>query len=218
MTGSPIQLLGAPIPALRILRALVLAGLAAFVIRTALLALESPWQVDDFPEALAIKVELLPWIFPVHMITGGLALLLVPLTYMLRRQARWHRPLGRVTAVVVAVAGITAFPVALIVPVTHVSAVGFAAQGAVWLILLGFGLHYIRRRQVAQHRAFMLLMAATTSGAVFFRVYLALWAIFGDLRHYEAFYALDAWIAWSLPLAAMAIFLKRTGSFRGDHR
>ncbi len=199
---------------MRVLRALALAALAAFVIRTAWLALESPWQVDDFPEALAIKAELLPLIFPLHMITGGLALLLVPLTFILRRHARWHRPVGRVTALVVAVAGITAFPVALVAPVTTVSAWGFAAQGAVWLILLGFGLHHVRRRQVAQHRAFMLLMAATTSGAVFFRVYLALWAIFGDLRHYEAFYALDAWIAWSLPLAAMAIFLKRTGGFR----
>ena len=199
---------------MRVLRALALAALAAFVIRTALLALESPWQVDDFPEALAIKVELLPWIFPLHMISGGLALLLVPLTFTLRRQARWHRPIGRVTAVVVAVAGLTAFPVALVAPVTQVSAWGFAAQGIAWLILLGFGLYHIRARRVAQHRAFMLLMAATTSGAVFFRVYLALWAIFGDLRHYEAFYALDAWLAWSLPLAAMAIFLKRTGGFR----
>ena len=197
---------------------MALAALAAFVIRTALLALESPWQVDDFPEALAIKAELLPLIFPVHMISGGLALLLVPLTFMLRRRPRWHRPVGRMTAMVVAVAGFTAFPVALVVPVTIVSAWGFAAQGTAWLILLGLGLHNIRRGRVARHRAFMLLMAATTTGAVFFRIYLALWAIWGDLRHYEAFYALDAWMAWSLPLAAMAIFLKRTGGFRGVPR
>ena len=186
--------------------------------RTALLAFESPWQVDDFPEALAIKAELLPWIFPLHMISGGLALLLVPLTFMLRRRPRWHRPAGRVTAVVVTIAGLSAFPVALIAPVTRVSAWGFAAQGAVWLVLLALGLYNIRRGRVAQHRAFMLLMAATTTGAVFFRVYLALWAIWGDLRHYEAFYALDAWIAWSLPLIATAFFLKRTGGFRGVPR
>ena len=64
----------------------------------------------------------------------------------------------------------------------------------------------------------MLLMAATTPGAIFFRIYLALWAIFGNFRHYEAFYAIDAWIAWTLPLAAMAIFLKRTGAGPLDHR
>ena len=101
---------------------------------------------------------------------------------------------------------------------TRISAWGFAAQGAAWLVLLALGLYNIRRGRVAQHRAFMLLMAATTTGAVFFRVYLALWAIWGDLRHYEAFYALDAWIAWSLPLIATAFFLKRTGGFRGVPR
>ncbi len=203
---------------MRLLRLLVLAGLALFVIRTALLALQSPWQVDDFPEALAIKVELLPVVFPLHMITGGLALLLVPLTFLLRRRPRWHRPAGRFTAGIVLLAGLSAFPVALIAPVTPVSAWGFAAQGATWLVLLTMGLRQIRARRPRQHRAFMLMMAAVTTGAVFFRIYLALWAIWGDMQHYEAFYAADAWLAWTLPLAAMAFFLKRTGGFRGDPR
>ena len=197
---------------------MILAALAVFVILTAVKALRSPWQVDDFPEALAVKAELLPWLFPLHMIAGGLVLLLIPATLVVRRHARWHRPLGRVTALVVLVAGLTAFPVALIAPVTPVSAWGFAAQGAVWLVLLGIGLRNIKLRRLHAHRAAMLLMAATTTGALFFRVYLALWAIFGDLRHYEAFYAADAWIAWSLPLAATAIFLKRTGAGPFDHR
>ena len=61
-------------------------------------------------------------------------------------------------------------------------------------------------------------MAATTSGAILFRIYLALWAMLGNFRHYEAFYAIDAWIAWTLQLAAMAIFLKRTGASPFDHR
>ncbi len=185
---------------------------------TALKALRSPWLVDDFPEALAIKVELMPWLFPLHMIAGGLVLLLIPLTIFAQRSPRWHRPLGRVTAAVVLIAGLTAFPVALIAPVTRVSAWGFAAQGAVWLVLLGIGLRNVWLRRLHAHRAAMLLMAATATGAIFFRVYLALWAIFGDLRHYEAFYAADAWIAWSLPLAATAIFLKRTGAGPLDHR
>ena len=200
------------------MRWIVLAALALFVIQTALKALRAPWQVDDFPEALAVKAELLPWLFPLHMVAGGLVLLLIPVTLLVRRHARWHRPLGRITALVVLVAGLTAFPVALIAPVTPVSAWGFAAQGAVWLVLLALGLRNIRLRRVQAHRAAMLLMAATTSGAVFFRVYLALWALFGNYRHYETFYAADAWIAWSLPLAAMAIFLKRTGAGPFDHR
>ena len=200
------------------MRFFVLAVIGLFVIKTALKALRSPWLVDDFPEALAIKVELMPWLFPLHMIAGGLVLLLIPATLLVRHRARWHRPLGRVTAAVVLIAGLTAFPVALIAPVTRVSAWGFAAQGATWLVLLGIGLRNVRLKRLHAHRAAMLLMAATTTGAVFFRVYLALWALFGDLRHYEMFYAADAWIAWSLPLAATAFFLRGTGASPFDHR
>ena len=196
----------------------ILAALGLLVIQTALKALRSPWQVDDFPEALAIKVELLPWLFPLHMVAGGLVLLLIPATLLVRHRPRWHRPLGRITALVVLTAGLTAFPVAMIAPVTPVSAWGFAAQGAVWLVLLMLGLRNIRLRRPRAHRAAMLLMAATTTGAVFFRVYLALWALFGNYRYFDAFYAADAWIAWTLPLAAMAIFLKRTGAGPFDHR
>ena len=206
-------------PRLRaVVTAVLLAAIGLFVIHTAILALRAPWLVDDFPEALAVKAELLPWLFPLHMITGGLALIAVPLTLLLRRRARWHRLAGRITAMIVLIAGLTAFPVALVAPVTPLSAWGFAAQGAIWLVLLGLGLWHGHHRRIAAHRAAMLFMAATTSGALFFRIYLALFAIWGDARHYEAFYALNAWLAWSVPLLAMAVFLKRTGALARDLR
>ncbi|MGB7655927.1 MAG: DUF2306 domain-containing protein [Novosphingobium sp.] len=205
-------------PARRAVRWAILAGLTLFVSYTAAKALYSPWLVDDFPEDLAIKVELLPLVFPLHMITGGLALVLVPAAIAARRFPRWHRPLGRIAAADVAVAGLTAFPVALIEPVTTGSALGFSAQGTVWLLLLALGIANIRRGRPRAHRAAMLLMAATTSGAVFFRIYLALYAMIGGYRHYHLFYAADAWTAWSLPLLAMAIWLKRTGASPFDHR
>ena len=114
------------------MRWIVLAALALFVIQTALKALRAPWQVDDFPEALAVKVELLPWLFPLHMIAGGLVLLLIPATLVVRRHARWQRPLGRVTALVVLVAGLTAFPVALIAPVTPAAGPDTRVRTACW--------------------------------------------------------------------------------------
>jgi len=169
----------------------------------------SAFANDDFPESLAIKVELLPLIFPLHMITGGLALMLLPLAIGLRPRPAWHRLFGRIAAVDVLLAGATAFPVAWVAPVTVWSAAGFTAQATTWLSLLALGIRNICLRRVEAHRTCMLLMAATTSGAVFFRVYLALWAMLGARRQFETFYACDAWIAWLLPLALTALAIGR---------
>lgn len=193
----------------QMVRVLILSGISAFVLYTAAKALLSAFANDDFPESLAVKVELLPLIFPLHMISGGLALILLPLAIALRRRPGWHRLAGRVAALDVLVAGVTAFPVAWAAPVTIWSAAGFSAQALTWLALLIFGIRNIRRRRVAAHRACMLLMVATASGAVFFRIYLALWAIFGSSRWFDLVYACDAWIAWLLPLTVTALILFR---------
>jgi len=162
---------------------------------------------EGFPEALAVKLELLPIIFPVHMVTGGLALLLVPLVLYLRG-TRWHRFVGRIAAIDIFVAGITAIPVAVVMPVTNISAAGFVAQGIAWIVLLGLGIWNIRGGRVASHRACMLMLAAVTSGALFFRIYLGLWKALAVSKNFETFYALDAWIAWGLPLIGVAIWLQ----------
>lgn len=189
--------------------ALILTPIAALILYTAGLALLQAFSNDDFPEALAVKVELMPLIFPVHMVAGALALILLPAVIALRRRPRWHRPLGRIAAVDVLVAGLTAYPVAWVAPVTTISAAGFSAQATVWLALLALGLWNIRRRRIAAHWQCMLLMTATAYGAVVFRVLLALWAMQGASRWFEAFYALDSWIAWMLPLGGMAWLIAR---------
>lgn len=189
---------------------IIVTSIGVFILYTAWVAFASAFSNDDFPEALAVKVELLPLIFPVHMATGALALILLPLTIALRRHPSWHRPVGRIAAADVLVAGVTAFPVAWVAPVTFWSAAGFSAQAATWLVLLASGLNNIRRRRIAAHRACMILMTATAMGAVFFRIYLGLWAMCGGPSHwFDTFYACDAWVAWLVPLAATAFVLMR---------
>ena len=188
---------------------LILSAISAFVLYTAVKAFAAAFANDDFPESLAVKVELLPLIFPIHMITGALALILVPAALVLRRRRKWHRLVGRIAAADVLVSGLTAFPVAWVAPVTTWSAAGFSAQAATWLTLLALGIWNIRRRRIAAHRVCMVLMLATASGAVFFRIFLALWAMTGPSRWFEAFYACDSWIAWLLPLAVTALVLSR---------
>ena len=139
----------------------MLAPLGLFVAYVALRGISESFDNEGFPEALAVKLDLLPIIFPIHMVTGGLSLLLVPLVLLLRG-TRWHRLLGRVTAADILIAGLTAIPVALIMPVTTTSAAGFVAQGIAWIVLLGFGIWHIRARRIAAHRACMLMLAAVT--------------------------------------------------------
>lgn len=194
---------------LRTVRWAIVSAIAVFVTSVAAKALMQTFDQDDFPEALLVKVEALPVIFPLHMFAGALALVLIPLALLLRPWPRWHRATGRIAAVDVLVAGATAFPVAWTEPVTLWSGAGFMAQAAVWLSFLALGIWNIRCGRTEQHRACMLLMTATASGAVFFRIYLASWAILGHGRHFAAFYSADAWLAWLLPLAGTALVIKK---------
>ena len=155
----------------------------------------------------AVKLDLLPLIFPLHMITGGMALLLVATT-ILPRGTRWYKWAGRLTAGDILAAGITAPFVAWAAPVIFVSAAGFTAQSIVWTALLIAGVWNIRRSNVAAHQACMILMAAVTSGALLFRIYLALWSHFGSPHYFKLFYACNAWIAWGLPLLVTALVLR----------
>lgn len=201
-------------PMVRAAWLVILSAIAVFVLYVAERGLSAAFDSSDFPESLAVKVELLPVTFPLHMITGALALILVPLALILRPRRQWHRWVGRIAAANVLIAGITAYPVAWVAPVTTASALGFSAQATTWLVLLGLGIYNIRNRRIAAHRACMLLMLAATSGAVFFRIYLALWAIYGSSRWYETFYALDSWIAWLLPVGGTALFLSSKKRWR----
>jgi hypothetical protein len=185
-----------------------LALIVLFLLSTALRAFSEAYDNDNFPEALLVKVELLPFIFPLHMATGGLALLLVPLTYFLRF-TRYHKWMGRLTAADIIVAGLTALPVAVTAPVAPMAAAGFSTQAIIWLALLAKGIWHIKRHEIAAHRSAMLMVAAVTSGALFFRIYLALWAIFGTFSGFKTFYACDSWMAWVLPLAITTFINRR---------
>jgi uncharacterized membrane protein YozB (DUF420 family) len=182
---------------------------ALFVANVAGRAIVETFAQDDFPEQLAVKVEQLPILFPIHMLAGALALVLIPLAIAVRRWPRWHRPIAYVTAADVLIAGLTAFPVAWTSPVTAWSAAGFSAQAIVWMSLLALGIWHIRNGRRGAHRRAMMMMAATASGAVFFRIYLALWAILSHRHGFELFYACDAWLAWLGPLAVTAYGLRR---------
>ena len=179
---------------------------AMIILAAAQSAFLSTFDSADFPDALAIKLEVWPLVFPLHMFTGGLALLLVPLAISLRG-THWHKWAGRMAAADVMLAAITSIPVALAYPVTKVAAAGFSAQGLLWMVFLAFGIRHIRQARIGDHQHMMLLMAAVTSGAIVFRIFLYLWKVTGADIPFHTFYSLNAWIAWGLPLLAMQAYL-----------
>lgn len=140
-----------------------------------------------------------PLLFPAHMISSALALLLAPAVIMTRRRPEFHRPLGRLLGLFVVIGGLTALPVALMSHSTPLARAGFFAQGLVWLYLLAAAYLAIRVRDIPRHAHLMMAMAAVTTGAVWFRVITGT-AIALRLP-FEPIYAASAWLGWMLPLA-----------------
>lgn len=142
--------------------------------------------------------ERVPVIFRLHMISAALALVLLPFTILARTTPHLHRPLGRTLGIFVVVGGLTALPVAVLSSSGEVARAGFFVQGLVWLALFWQGWRAIRAHDRRRHAYFMLMMAAVTTGAVWFRLITGSAIILG--LPFEPMYALAAWSGWLVPL------------------
>ncbi|MGR7027126.1 DUF2306 domain-containing protein [Geodermatophilus sp. URMC 62] len=112
-------------------------------------------------------------VFLVHVVTGGLALLLAPLQIAARvraRSPRLHRVAGRVVLGAIAVAGCTSLAIAPFTTGGPVAGVGFGTTGIVWLVCAAAAFRAIRRRDVAGHRRWAVRTFALTYTAVTLRL------------------------------------------------
>ena len=149
-----------------------------------------------------------PLLFPAHMISSALALLLAPLVVAVRRYPEFHRPLGRLLGVFVVIGGLTALPVAVMSHSPVEARAGFFVQGIVWMSLLFAALQAIREHHVERHAHLMLAMVAVTSGAVWFRL-LTGTAIVLHMP-FDTAYVFAAWAGWIVPLALVSAYSRRT--------
>ena len=145
-----------------------------------------------------------PILFPAHMVTSALALLLAPLVLSVRHRPEIHKALGRLLGVFVVIGGLTSLPVALMSHSTPLARAGFFVQGLVWLYLLTAAILAIRSRQIARHAHLMIAMVAVTTGAVWFRLMTGS-AILLNLP-FEPVYAAAAWLGWLIPLSIVMIW------------
>lgn len=169
---------------------------------TGLVALGEGAGQLPLPFNLHLTDQRLPGIFKLHMLASGAALVLIPLVITVRRHRRWHRPLGRITAVFVVLGALSSFPVAWESSSVAMARAGFAAQGVAWLALIVSGVIAIWRKDMQRHAALMLAMAAVASGAIWVRLTTAV-ATSYDLP-FDAIYGCAAWAGWIVPWALVS--------------
>ncbi|WP_291172813.1 DUF2306 domain-containing protein [Hyphomicrobium sp.] len=170
----------------------------SLAIPTGVVALVQGVGAMPLPFNLHVVDARLPGIFKLHMLASGAALVLMPAVIATRRWRSWHRPLGRLTAILVVAGALTAFPVAYASVSGPVARLGFAAQGATWLGLIVWGVVAIRRKERARHATLMLAMAAVASGAIWVRLTTAVATSWG--LPFDPIYACATWLGWLVPL------------------
>jgi hypothetical protein len=170
-----------------------------FAIGTAAGLLRLPYQ-------LALVDLRLPVLFRAHMMSSGLALVLVP-SAIACHGLSLHKVLGRSAAVLVIAGGVTALPVAMASEATWPARAGFSLQAIVWLALVLAAVSAIRKADRTRHMWLMLAVAAVASGALWLR--LASWMAVKSSLPFDTTYAVAAWLSWMLPLGAIGLLARR---------
>jgi hypothetical protein len=196
-------------------RFLVVAAICALIslaVATGLVALTQGIGAMPLPYNLHVVDVRLPGVFRLHMLASGASLALMPLVFATRRyHRRWHRPLGRLTALFVVAGALSSFPVAYASTSGAIARAGFAAQGSVWLALVVAGVIAIRRKDRAHHATLMIAMAAVASGAIWVRLTTTV-ATAWDLPFHPV-YSCATWLGWLVPLT-IVVALSPTPLFR----
>ena len=118
------------------------------------------------------------WLFP-HIATGAIALLAGPLQFsnsLRRRQPKWHRRMGALYIIAVALSA----PIAVAVSLLHVPLVASLApilQGFAWLVATAMAWLMVRGRNYTQHREWMIRSYALTTTFVSTRILFSIPAI-----------------------------------------
>lgn len=196
-TRSRTSPLGAP--STLILRVAILLIIGFLVIPVGAVAIGSGTGLIPLPFEMFELAGRVPTLFPAHMLSSAMALLIAPVVIAVRHRAQLHRALGRLLGVFVVIGGLTSLPVAIMSHSPALARAGFFVQGLVWLYLFGAAFVAIRQRNISRHADLMMAMVAVTTGAVWFRVITGTAIAFS--LPFEPVYSLAAWIGWMVPLS-----------------
>ena len=161
--------------------------------------------------------------FYVHIVGGGLALLLGPWQFwagLRRRRPRVHRWTGRGYLTAVAVGGVAALVMAPFNSVGFVGFFGFGTLGVLWLWTGWRGYRAIRSGDVRAHQAWMIRNFACTFAAVTLRLWIGVLLgvqipFLGSEPDIEAAfanaYAAVPFLAWLPNVVVAELMIRRRG-------
>lgn len=146
---------------------------------------------------VAHHIENVGSILAVHMVAGGLAVLLVPMqvSRMWRRgDRRKHVYLGWALVPIVTIAALTTPPISFNMDYPFWSEAGFALGSIAWFTALVMGIWAIKTKQYVRHKRWMVMMAALSFGAVSFRLQLPLLRIFWSIDQVFPYIGWSCWL------------------------
>ena len=143
------------------------------------------------------RFDTMPIAGALHVLGGGIVLLIGGFQFsqkLRRNYAVFHRNLGRVYLVLVALGGVGSLMLAPQADGGLVAKIGFFMLGVLWLFSAWQAYAAIRRGDVAIHREWMLRNFAMTFAAVTLRIYLGVFEVSGV--PFSEGYPVVAWLSW----------------------
>ncbi len=138
-------------------------------------------------------------------ISTGLVQLWLGLT---SRVGPLHRALGKVYGTGVLIGALGGYGMALTIPAKYlVYGAGLFALCTAWVVTTGMALYSIRRREIEQHRDWMMRSYTVTFAFVSFRL-VDKWLIDWKVASDNDIDALMAWACWSVPLLLVEPFIQ----------
>ena len=118
-----------------------------------------------------------------------------------------HRTLGKIYIATVFVGALVALRLAFAPSAGLVFGIGLGVLAVAWVLTTGTAFLAIRRRQIAQHREWMIRSYVVTFAFVFFRIIVGVMQAAGIGTLPEQL-ATAAWLCWSLPLVITEVVLQ----------
>jgi uncharacterized membrane protein len=148
--------------------------------------------------------------FYLHIVTGGLALLIGWVQFnqkLLKSKPNIHRQIGKFYIIATLISALSSLYIAFYATGGVVSTLGFLGLGIVWLYTTSFGFIHIKNKNVTAHKAMMIYSYAACFAAVTLRIWLPVLVIL--LKDFTQAYRIVAWLCWVPNLLVAYFIVKR---------